>query len=77
MSDEKKSSWPTPPGGVPGAWINVVVCAAITVAAAVSVLFGGATGADQLIAVGVVVIGIGLEVFFIRSLRRQLRDRRR
>ena len=77
MSDEKKSSWPTPRGGVPGALFNVVVCAAITIAAVVSVLVGGATGADQLIAVGVVVIGIGLEVFFIRSLRRQLRDRRR
>jgi len=61
------------PGGVLGAWFNVVVCTGIVIGAVVYTLSQGVTGPDALIGAAVVVIGIGLDIYFVRTLLRQRR----
>lgn len=60
-----------PPGGVLGAWFNVLVCTGIVVGAVVYIVSQGVTGPDALIGAAVVIIGIGLDIYFIRTLLRQ------
>lgn len=56
-------------GGLPGAWFNVIVCTGIVVGAAIYTITQGLTGSDALIGAGVVV-GVVLDVSFVRTLRR-------
>ncbi|NIJ05691.1 hypothetical protein [Frigoribacterium faeni] len=74
--DTGRSRMPEAPGGVVGAWFNVLVCTAIVVAAPIYAVTTGVSGADLVIALGVVAVGIGLEVYFVRALLSQLRRRR-
>lgn len=67
----KKDPTHEAPGGVLGAWFNVLVCTGIVVGAVSYIVSQGATGPDALIGVAVVIIGIGLVIYFIRALLRQ------
>jgi ABC-type uncharacterized transport system permease subunit len=60
-----------PPGGVLGAWFNVLVCTGIVVGAVVYMVSQGVKGPDVLIGAAVVIVGIGLDISFIRTLLRQ------
>lgn len=60
-----------PPGGVLGVWFNVLVCTGIVVGAVVYIVSQGVTGPDVLIGAAVVIIGIGLDTYFIRTLLRR------
>lgn len=64
----------TAPGGVLGAWFNVIVCSGMLIAAPFVILRQELTGVDILIAVGFFAIGLCLEVVFIRALLRQIRQ---
>lgn len=57
-------------GGLPGAWFNVIVCTGIVVGAAIYTITQGLTGPDALIGAGVVVVGVVLDISFVRILRR-------
>jgi len=65
------------PGGLVGAWFNVIVCTGIVVGGAIYALAQGLTEVDALIAGAVVVIGVGLDIYFIRALLSQRRRSRR
>jgi len=58
------------PGGILGAWFNVIVCSGIVVGAAIYTITQGLTGPDALIGAGVVVVGVVLDISFVRTLRR-------
>ncbi|NII52054.1 hypothetical protein [Frigoribacterium endophyticum] len=64
------------PGGLPGAWFNVAVCSAVLVGAVVYTVTGPDLLSDRLIGAGVALIGVGMLVFFISVLRRELARRR-
>ncbi|MBT2501069.1 hypothetical protein [Curtobacterium sp. ISL-83] len=64
------------PGGVMGAAFNVVVCGVLTVALPVISLTSGLDPAHIMFAAVGSAIAVGLEVVFIRTLRRQLASRR-
>jgi len=57
-------------GGILGAWFNVIVCSGIVVGAAIYTITQGLTGPDALIGAGVVVVGVVLDISFVRTLRR-------
>ena len=58
------------PGGLLGAWFNVIVCTGIVIGAAIYTITQGLTGPDTLIGAGVVVVGVVLDISFVRTLRR-------
>jgi len=64
------------PGGVIGAVFNVVVCGIIVVALPIIALTSGHDAAHIAFAVAGFAIAVGLEVVFVRNLRRQLAGRR-
>jgi hypothetical protein len=64
------------PGGVIGAWFNVVVCAGLVVALPVITVTQGHDLAHIAFAVFLTAIAVTLEVVFIRNLRQQLASRR-
>jgi hypothetical protein len=64
------------PGGVVGAWFNVVVCAALVIALPTITLTRGHDLAHIGFAVFLTAIAVTLEAVFVRNLRQQL-DRRR
>ncbi|KQO61176.1 hypothetical protein ASF23_11775 [Curtobacterium sp. Leaf261] len=64
------------PGGVVGAWWNVVVCGVIAVGSLVSALTAGHGSERLFFGIGVFVITAALEVVFVRNLRQQMARRR-
>lgn len=64
------------PGGVVGAWFNVVVCAGLVVALPVITLTRGLDLSHIAFAVVLTAIAVTLEVVFIRNLRQQMERRR-
>ncbi|WP_156794835.1 hypothetical protein [Curtobacterium sp. BH-2-1-1] len=64
------------PGGVVGAWFNVVVCAALVIGLPLSVLSRGHDLAHIVFAIVLTAIAVTLEVLFVRNLRQQIERRR-
>lgn len=64
------------PGGVIGAWWNVVVCAILVVALPLIALSYGKPPVNVIAAVVGLAIAASLEVVFVRNLRQQLARRR-
>ena len=65
------------PGGVIGAWFNVVVCGALLVGVPIAVWTkADGDAAKVLFALGAVVVAGSMEVTFVRTLRQQIARRR-
>ncbi|MFJ4297731.1 hypothetical protein [Curtobacterium sp. NPDC089689] len=64
------------PGGVIGAWFNVIVCAVLVVGLPIAALSRGHGALDIAFAVVLPVVALGMEVLFVRNLRQQLARRR-
>ncbi|MEK6311341.1 MAG: hypothetical protein V4737_03680 [Curtobacterium sp.] len=64
------------PGGVIGAWFNVVVCAVLVVALPIAALSRGQGAANIAFAVALTAVAVAMEVLFVRNLRQQLARRR-
>jgi cyanate permease len=67
---------PDAPGGVYGAWINVIMCGAIGVGGAVSIFTSVAQPAGTLFALAFLALGAFLEWVFIHKLRQEIAIRR-
>lgn len=65
------------PGGVPGAWFNVVICAIIIVGGPIAALSRGVTVVTVLVAIAIVGVGILMERRFVGVLRQQQAKARR
>ncbi|WJY01566.1 hypothetical protein [Curtobacterium sp. 458] len=64
------------PGGVVGAWFNVVVCAVLVVGLPIAALSRGQGAVHIAFAVVLTAVALGMEVLFVRNLRQQLARRR-
>ncbi|WP_144712638.1 hypothetical protein [Curtobacterium pusillum] len=64
------------PGGVVGAWFNVVVCAALVIALPTITLIRSHDLTQIAFAVFLTAIAVTLEVVFVRNLRQQIERRR-
>lgn len=64
------------PGGVVGAWFNVVVCAVLVVGLPIAALSRGQGAVNIAFAVVLTAVALGMEVLFVRNLHQQLAPRR-
>lgn len=76
MSERWVDKVPDPPGGVYGAWFNVLVCAGIGIAGAVSVFTTAAQPGATLFAIAFLGLGDFLEWVFLHKLRQEIAIRR-
>ncbi|WP_132049695.1 MULTISPECIES: hypothetical protein [unclassified Curtobacterium] len=77
MADRWMDGVPDAPGGLVGAWINVIVCAALVIGLPIIVFTQAQAPANVLFAIAALALVGFLEATFIHKLRQQLARRRR